>query len=93
MGVLIETESGATYELGGGRIRRLERGSNNAKRRDGEWVKVHRIYPDVLTVGLPMILELESLAAYGPDDHGTTDPHPTVTTRTTTPIKSIQETP
>lgn len=91
MSTLIRTESGATYELGVGRIRRLEGSSDNSKRRDGEWMRIHRIFPDVIKVGLPMILELESLAAFGPDDYGTVDPHPTVTTRTTTPVASIQE--
>lgn len=93
MSVLIETESGATYELEKDRIRRLEGGSGNTKRQDGQWITLHAVFPNPPVVGSPMLLSLESLAAYGPDDYGTVDPHPKITTRTTTPVVKITEKP
>lgn len=91
MSVLIRTESGATYERDGDRIRRLEGASENPKRRDGHWLRLHRMLPREPKIGAPMVLVLESLAAHGPDDHGTTTPDPDYTTRMTTPVASIQE--
>jgi hypothetical protein len=92
VGTLIETESGATYELEPGRIRRLEGSSENTKRRDGHWMTLHTMLPETPIVGRVMVLVLESLVPYGPDDHGTINPHPH-TTRTTTPVKRVWDAP
>lgn len=85
---ILTTESGACYEVLGDLIRRTEGGDGNTKRRDGSWVRLLAPLPDEDLTGVRLFLQLESLAAYGPDDYGTSDPHPGVTTRVTTPVTS-----
>lgn len=91
----ITTESGAAYEYddtpGAERIRRLADDGDTKKRRDGDWLALFEP-PIHLAPGRRMILVLEPLTAYGPDDHGTPQGEGGgFSTRITTPVVNIEE--
>lgn len=87
----ITTESGAVYLYEPGRIKRLAADSDYEKRADGEWLTLYN--EPTFKIGWRAFLVVRSLAALGPDDHGTlpenTDPY--VTTRITTPVVRIED--
>lgn len=87
----ITTESGAVYLRDGNRIMRVTNQSDHEKRGDGKWLTLHN--DPVFRVGERAILAVESLAALGPDDHGTPPEmaDPDVTVRVTTPVVRIEE--
>ena len=86
--MIVRTESGAVYELRGNQVRRYN--PTHVKRGDDEWqTLVNEPWPEV---GERMYLVMESLAAYGPDDHGTPpDRVDKYTRRTTTPVIRIEQ--
>lgn len=90
MNARVTTKSGAVYEFNGDRVRRVN--TSHEKRADGKWVKLIQVIPKLPEVGQGMVLIMESLAGWGPDDAGTSAPSD-VTTRTTTPIVDIKWTP
>ena len=64
--MIVKTETGSTYEIIGHRIRRVN--DDYSKRGDGLWLdSLEEVKP---VVGYPMLLALEPLGAYGPDDEG-----------------------
>lgn len=65
--MIVKTRSGSTYEFLGGKMRRVNN-AGSEKRMDGEWLAYRFIVPP--TIGSSMIIEVEQLNAYGPDDHG-----------------------
>jgi hypothetical protein len=81
------TETGSTYEIDGDKVRRVGE-YWNAKRADGEWVRLAGELPEVV-VGEPVTLILESLSAYGPDDDGVENSPSPVTFRKTSRVKSV----
>lgn len=87
--LVFETESGARYWIREGKVRRLN--PNDVKRADGEWLKMWSM--PVIEVGQPVILHIDHLRAYGPDDYGTVY-EDTIgqgfTTRFTTPVVGIE---
>lgn len=84
----VTTESGAVYEFAGNHVRRVN--ESHVKRSDGDWVRLITMYPPTPEVGVSMVLVLESLAPYGVDDHGTTNPSD-VTERVTTRVVEVTE--
>ena len=84
--VFFATESGSEYEIRDGMVRRTNTGQ--AKRRDGDWLVLKGLYPPEPVVGVRMVMLLESLAAFGPDDFGTMVPD-SVTTRTTSVVTRV----
>lgn len=88
--IRFETESGSVYEIRRtpwdySEVRRVNTGAE--KRADGEWVRL--ISFSTLEVGYPLLLEMENLGKYGPDDEG--NRHGSfVTHRTTTVVTSIE---
>lgn len=73
--MIVTTESGTIYEFDGPKMRRI---SDEAMRRDGEWISLlSKPHP---FVGEPMFLALEPLAMDAD-----------VTMRITTPVISIEE--
>lgn len=92
LAVLVETESGSTYEFEGNRVRRVNESAN--KRGDTEWQPLVTMFPKTPTVGYPMLLVLKSLVRYGGDDHGTPpDRADEVTTRRTTTVTNVSGSP
>lgn len=85
--MIFTTVSGSRYQVDGLRVRRT--GVGASKRGDGEWLNL--IWPPLIEVGSPAVLHLESLHARGPDDLGTENPHPTITTRTTSTVTEVTE--
>lgn len=87
--LIFHTESGATYWIRAGKVKRLNQ--NDVKRADGEWLKMWHM-PNV-EIGHPVVLKVDHLRDYGPDDHGTvyedTIGH-AFTTRITTPVTGIE---
>lgn len=84
--VFFATESGSEYEIRDGMVRRTN--SGHVKRRDGDWLVLRGLYPPEPAVGVRMVMLLESLAAFGPDDFGTVVPD-SVTTRTTSVVTHV----
>ena len=95
-----ETESHTHYSIetyyslegDGDSIRYVSRhpvGAENAKRGDDTSLRLYRMYPAEPEVGRPVLMEIGSLASLGPDDIGTMNPHPTTTTRHTTPVTRV----
>ena len=85
----ITTQSGSAYEIQGNRVRRINPG--HEKRGDGDWQDLIALIPSTPVVGQRMILSMGSLAHLGPDDIGTPRKHASgTTTRTTTPVTSIE---
>jgi len=80
----VYTESGSTYEIDGTRIRRIN--VNATKRADGEWLQLLAT-PDII-VGASMLLQLEPLNSFGPDDDGM-QVASLCTTRITTPVVKV----
>ena len=70
MSLHFSTESGAHYEVNGGKVRRLNDATDTKKRADGEWVRLHTMFPQTPHVGAPVVLVLEPLSGRGPDDYG-----------------------
>jgi hypothetical protein len=81
----VYTESGSTYELDGTRIRRIN--LDATKRADGEWLQLLAT-PDII-VGASMLLQLEPLNSFGPDDYGM-QVASFSTTRITTPVIKVE---
>ena len=81
-----ETESGSTYEIRGGKIRRLNPASG--KRADGFWIGLAE--QPTVKVGFPVWIVMESLKDFGPDDYGNENVGE-VTTRVTSPVTRIEE--
>lgn len=73
MRIQFETISGSHYEIketsDGKFIRRVN--PDTAKRADGEFVRLHGHFPSPIEEGFAVILELDSLREYGPDDDDT----------------------
>jgi len=64
--MIVKTETGSTYEIDGRRVRRVN--EDHSKRGDGLWLEsLEEVEP---VVGYPMLLALEPLGVYGPDDEG-----------------------
>ncbi len=87
------TESGSIYEIqttstGAERVRRIN--PDATKRADGEWIGV--TYCSPIEIGSCVLLGLESLSLYGPDDEGH-EVDGGATIRRTSPVTSIQESP
>lgn len=82
-----KTESGSTYEVEGGRIRRLN--SDYTKRADGEWWRYFGISPWPVAVGHSVVIAMESLAELGPDDNGSVEPGSLTTVRTTSRVTEV----
>lgn len=83
------TQSGASYEIDAGRVRRFNPGA--VKRGDGDWQELVAMIPLNPVVGEPVTLVMGSLARYGADDIGT--PPEMVsgqTTRTTTRVVNVE---
>lgn len=82
------TESGSIYEIDGNHVRRINEGYE--KRADGEWVRLVDP-PLIVREGEPVVLRLESLANYGPDDYeNTVQVTPDAeTVRVTTPVVRV----
>ena len=87
MNATVTTKSGAIYEFKGDQVRRVN--PSHERRADGEWVKLIQVIPRRPEVGQGMVLVLESLAGFGPDDTGTNIPS-NFTTRSTTAIVDIE---
>lgn len=85
----VRTESGSYYEFKDDKVRRVN--TSAIKRADSEWVRVVSMWPKVPTVGVGMILELESLSRLGVDDFGTPADlvGPTTVRRTTSVVEVI----
>jgi hypothetical protein len=75
------TASGAVYEYDGDthRIRRFESESGNAKRRDGDWLRLDSAFDP--QIGQRLVLELEPLDARATS----------TTVRITTPVTEIRD--
>lgn len=85
----VETESGAVYEFRPGQVRRVN--DSDVKRGDGVWLTLHAMYPVTPVVGMAMVIVVDSLAGYGPDDEGfEAGEDAEVTTRTTTRVVSVE---
>lgn len=82
--LIFETESGSSYEINEGYIRRLNMARE--KRGDGKWFRLVQL-PD-LFFDTPVIIVMESLSIFGEDDHGNTESSD-ITVRTTTPVVNI----
>jgi len=82
----VTTESGSVYEFSAGWARRVN--DSAEKRADGLWVRVLSMYPPTPVVGQSLLLMLEPLGRFGPDDSGNTGP---VTARTTTRVTAVTE--
>lgn len=88
----VTTVSGAVYEFRRTpfdyqEVRRVN--ESDVKRADGEWVRLVSMWPLFPEEGVSMLLEVESLAKYGPDDYGTT--HPDLTSqRETTRVVTVE---
>ena len=80
----VYTESGSTYQVDGDRIRRVN--EDHEKRGDGEWLQL--LTAPTITVGGSMLLQLEPLDSFGPDDFGMQFASFT-TTRITTPVIKV----
>ena len=81
------TETGTTYEIEDDKVRRVGE-YWNTKRADGEWVRLAGGVPEIV-VGEPVMLILETLSAYGPDDNGVKNSPSPVTFRKTSRVKSV----
>ena len=68
------TESGSTYEINGSMVRRVNPGYE--KRADGEWKEL--LNEPEIVLGGHVLLVMESLADYGPDDYVSGGGGPTV---------------
>lgn len=87
-----ETASGSTYEINAtpGRAHYVRRTNPDAaKRGDDKWIRL--LNTSVLIEGYPFLMELSSLAEYGPDDEGNTNYATTTTHRTTSVVTKITE--
>lgn len=83
------TQSGASYEIQPGRVRRVNPGA--VKRGDGDWQELVAMIPVNPRVGERVTLVMGSLAHYGADDIGTPREMASgTTTRTTTRVVSIE---
>ena len=85
----LTTRSGTVYELNhdGSKVRRIPNGHpENAKRGDGAWLRLHAPLPFNDLTGLRLLLELEPLAALGPDDSGVRNLAAPATQRVTSPV-------
>ena len=80
----VYTKSGSTYQVDGDRIRRVS--ESDEKRGDGGWLQLLAA-PDII-VGGSMLLQLEPLDSFGPDDYGMQFPS-SATTRITTPVTKV----
>ena len=80
----VYTKSGAVYQVDGDRIRRVNEG--HEKRGDGEWLQL--LTAPTITVGGSMLLQLEPLDSFGPDDFGMQFAS-FATTRITTPVTKV----
>lgn len=87
--IKVSTSSGAEYlfDTEAKRFRRVN--PSHVKRGDEEWLSY--FYVSSIEVGHAVIIVLESLAKYGPDDTGVQNLETGDTTRITTPITSIEE--
>lgn len=87
--MIVTTDSGARYEFRPGQVRRLN--PSHEKRGDGEWQNLRTMFPKMPALGHPMVLVMDSLAAFGQDDYGTpAELASDVTTRRTTPVRLIE---
>ena len=80
----VYTESGSTYQVDGDRIRRVS--ESDEKRGDGGRLQLLAA-PDII-VGGSMLLQLEPLDSFGPDDFGMQFASFT-TTRVTSPVIKV----
>lgn len=80
----VYTESGAVYQIDGVRIRRVN--EDHEKRGDGEWLQL--LTAPTITVGGSMLLVIEPLSSFGPDDYGISI-EAFATTRITTPVTKV----
>jgi len=80
----VYTKSGSTYQVDGDRIRRVS--ESDEKRGDGGWLRLLAA-PDII-VGGSMLLQLEPLDSFGPDDYGMQFAS-SATTRITTPVTKV----
>jgi len=81
----VYTESGAVYQIDGDRIRRVNK--NHEKRGDGQWLQL--LTAPTITVGGSMLLQLQPLDSFGPDDYGMQFASFT-TTRITSPVIKVE---
>lgn len=85
---IIETESGAIYEIDDNRVRRVN--PADQKRGDGDWQTL--ISQPHIEIGHPMTLVMESLAHLGTDDYGTRrELASSYTTRRTTAVAKVTD--
>ncbi len=82
--MIFHTETGSTYEISEGKVRRFN--ADSSKRADGEWVAL--LNDPQIEVGAPVLFILERLSNYGPDDYGVHDGF--LTTRRTSCVTSIE---
>lgn len=82
--MIFHTETGSTYEIAESKVRRVN--AEAAKRADGEWVRL--LNDPWVEVGFSVLLVLEPLSGYGPDDYGFEDG--LLTTRKTSRVTSIE---
>lgn len=80
-----KTETGSEYEMQGALIRRVNTGAE--KRGDGKWLLLKN--EPHIAIGESALLELEPLAAYGPDDNGAHVVESTSTWRKTSWVTEI----
>lgn len=82
--MIFHTKTGSTYEIADGKVRRVN--PDASRRADGEWVGL--LNDPSVEVGASVLLVLEPLSGYGPDDYGFHDG--AFTTRRTSHVTSIE---
>lgn len=89
--IQFETASSSQYEVRETPSREMRRvNPSSGKRADGDWVRVHAMFPTKPEVGFRVLFVLESLSNLGPDDNGNVEPEG-YTYRRTTPVTRVRE--